>query len=127
MLLMDALNNSLSMLPDEVKLLERQIEATGWSDVRKGYALKIVHQMNRPKLDGFTDMTLYKVRLNPLSLTLSPSEIEIISKAKDLEAVGEYINDILKDVNNMSRLVYLRYGGHDFTSDYLKYSIDWNI
>ena len=121
MLLISALNDAILELPVEVKRLKTLIENIPWSNEKKTYALQIIRQLNTPKLDGFNDMIICKVRFKPLLLTLTLSEVERISKEKDKKAVIEYIEGILKDINQMSSLIRLMYGGHDFEHS------DWTI
>jgi len=117
MLLISALNDAILELPVEVKRLKTLIENIPWSNEKKTYALQIIRQLNTPKLAGF----ICKVRFKPLLLTLTLSEVERISKEKDKKAVIEYIEGILKDINQMSSLIRLMYGGHDFEHS------DWTI
>jgi len=114
MLLISALNDAILELPVEVKRLKTLIENIPWSNEKKTYALQIIRQLNTPKLDGFNDMIICKVRFKPLLLTLTLSEVERISKEKDKKAVIEYIEGILKDINQMSSLIRLLDDLHRF-------------
>lgn len=127
MLLINALNNGLKELPNELRSLKTNIEGSKWSDEKKSYALEIVQQLNRPELNGLTDMRLFKVRFKPLVLTFSHSEIEGISPNRDMTVLIEYVKDILNYINQMSDIIYLSYGGHDCTCRDWKINIDWYI
>ena len=126
MFLMKALNKCLDELPEELKRLENKIEAD-WSDEKKKYAMELIREMNNPELDGFTDMKLHRINFSPLVLVLSFSEVERISKEKEKEAVMQYIEGILKDINQMSRLIYLSYSEHYIETDCWEIMIEWFI
>ena len=123
---MKALNKCLDELPEELKRLENKIEAD-WSDEKKKYAMELIREMNNPELDGFTDMKLHRINFSPLVLVLSFSEVERISKEKEKEAVMQYIEGILKDINQMSRLIYLSYSEHYIETDCWEIMIEWFI
>lgn len=126
MFLMKALNKGLDELPEELKRLENKIEAD-WSDEKKKYAMELIREMNNPELDGFTDMKFHRINFSPLVLVLSFSEVERISKEKEKEAVMQYIEGILKDINQMSRLIYLSYSEHYIETDCWEIMIEWFI
>lgn len=125
MLLVEALNDALKSVPNETNGLLDKIRTQEWNEARKKQAIRLVLQL---KVATVSKSEFLRVNFTTLHFALTKSECENISEQRDVREISQYVEDIIKDLNMLTKKILFEFGEFDLTDDDIwKWDIDWYI
>ena len=127
-LLVNMLNNALKRVPTIADELEEKIRVREWNGKRTEHAIRIVQQLKQISLCELDpDATILEVQFEPLYLTLIRDEIAEISNKQSLYEVDQYVEELVMDINKLSKEICFSYSGHDYDGVACACEIKWYI
>lgn len=126
MLFVEVFNDELKrVVPVETNGLLDKIRIQDWDTERKKHASRLVLQL---KVATVSKSEFLHVNFTPLHFSLTKSECENISEQRDVKEISQYVEDIIKDLNMLTKKILFEFGGLDLTDDDIwKWDIDWYI
>lgn len=134
MLLLTVFNEALSKVPNIANAMKRRVKAQKWDEERIEHAVEIIEGLDKTELadevdDYLPEENYPNIRFKPLYLELNTSDLNKISKERNINEIMQYVEKLINDINQFSYEIILQYGGDDYDEerDLFGAQIDWYI